>query len=93
MLCIQDQDRRVREAAQHALHQLCLRARRDLAPHLRALMGAWMLAYCDPYAPAASASRAAFQAAFPPTKQAEAVAFCKEQVFTVSLVIVKAYYM
>ena len=74
----------MREAAQEAQRLLCSKVTRDLAPHLRALMGAWMLAQCDPYAPAASAARAAFQAAFSPPKQVDAVAYCKEQIFNVS---------
>ena len=79
----QDHERRVREASQQVLHQLCIRLRRDLAPHLRSLMAAWLLAQCDPYAPCASEAQAAFQDAFPPAKQGDALDYCKNEVFTV----------
>ncbi|XP_038059128.1 E3 ubiquitin-protein ligase listerin-like [Patiria miniata] len=75
-----DHDKRVREATQQAFEQLILRVRRSLAPQLRALMGPWLLAQCDTYAPAALSARAAFQSAFPAAKQGEAVAFCKTEI-------------
>ena len=53
---------------------------KHLAPHLKALMGPWIIGQCDVYPPAASAAKASFQAAFPPAKQTEAVVFCKEEV-------------
>lgn len=74
----------MREATQQAFEQLVLRVRRNLAPHLKGLMGSWLVAQCDAYAPAASAATAAFQAAFPPTKQTEAVFFCRQEVISVS---------
>ena len=43
-------------------------------------MGCWLVAQNDVYAPAATASRAVFQAAFPPAKQTEAIVFCKEEI-------------
>ncbi|ELT92500.1 hypothetical protein CAPTEDRAFT_134741 [Capitella teleta] len=77
-----DQDRRVREACQQSHEHLCMKVHRDLAPHLRSLIGAWVLAQCDPYAPASSVAKAAFNAAFPPAKQPAAIAFCKQQIFS-----------
>ena len=62
---------------------MVLRVRKNLAPHLKSLMGPWIVGQCDVYPPAASAAKASFQAAFPPTKQPEAVAFCKEEVIGV----------
>lgn len=47
-------------------------------------MGYWLMAQCDAYAPAASAAKDAFEAAFPPSKQPEAIAFCKDEVISVS---------
>lgn len=81
----QDLDRRVREATQQAFEQLILKVKKNLAPHLKNLMGFWLIAQCDTYSPAASAARAAFEAAFPPHKQPEALAFCKDEVLNVSL--------
>ncbi|KAM3933975.1 E3 ubiquitin-protein ligase listerin [Leptodactylus fuscus] len=80
-----DHDRRVREATQQAFEQLILKVKKYLAPHLKNLMGFWLLAQCDTYSPAASAARAAFEAAFPPHKQPEALAFCKDEVLNVLL--------
>uniref|UniRef100_A0AAZ3QXV9 E3 ubiquitin-protein ligase listerin n=1 Tax=Oncorhynchus tshawytscha TaxID=74940 RepID=A0AAZ3QXV9_ONCTS len=78
-----DHDRRVREATQQAFVQLVLKVRRSLAPYLKSVMGHWLLSQCDSYPPAASAACQAFSAAFPPSKQAEALSFCKDEVLTV----------
>ncbi|KAM9437421.1 E3 ubiquitin-protein ligase listerin isoform 1-T1 [Salvelinus alpinus] len=78
-----DHDRRVREATQQAFEQLVLKVRRSLAPYLKSVMGHWLLSQCDSYPPAASAACQAFNAAFPPSKQAEALSFCKDEVLTV----------
>ncbi|XP_038622102.1 E3 ubiquitin-protein ligase listerin [Tachyglossus aculeatus] len=75
-----DHDRRVREATQQAFEGLITKVRKHLAPHLKTLMGFWLMAQCDPHSPAASAARAAFEAAFPPAKQAGAVAFCQDEI-------------
>jgi len=85
MMCgvLQDNDRRVREAAQQAFEQLVLRVRRNLAPHLKSIMGSWLVSQCDGHAPAASAAKAAFQCAFPPAKQTEALVFCKNEILAV----------
>ncbi|XP_029375835.1 E3 ubiquitin-protein ligase listerin [Echeneis naucrates] len=78
-----DHDRRIREATQQAFEQLVLKVRRNLAPFLKSLMGHWILSQCDTYTPAASAARQAFQAAFSPTKQPEALSFCKDEILIV----------
>ncbi|MEE6468105.1 hypothetical protein FKM82_008163 [Ascaphus truei] len=78
-----DHDRRVREATQQAFEQLILKVKKHLAPHLKSLMGFWLISQCDTYAPAASAARVAFEAAFPAHKQPEALAFCKEEILNV----------
>ncbi|KAM3869223.1 E3 ubiquitin-protein ligase listerin [Diretmus argenteus] len=78
-----DHDRRVREATQQAFEQLVLKVRRSLAPFLKSLMGHWMVAQCDTYTPAASAACQAFHAAFPPSKQPEALSFCREEILNV----------
>ncbi len=58
--------------------------RRNLAPHLKGLMGPWLVAQSDSYAPAASAAQNAFASAFPQAKQTEALVFCKEDIIAVS---------
>ncbi|KAM4544479.1 E3 ubiquitin-protein ligase listerin [Odontesthes bonariensis] len=78
-----DHDRRIREATQQAFEQLVLKVRRSLAPFLKSLMGHWILSQCDTYTPAASAACQAFQAAFSPTKQPEALGFCKDEILNV----------
>ncbi|XP_008425391.1 E3 ubiquitin-protein ligase listerin [Poecilia reticulata] len=78
-----DHDRRIREATQQAFEQLVLKVRRSLAPFLKSLMGHWILSQCDTYTPAASAACQAFQAAFSPAKQPEALSFCKDEILTV----------
>ncbi|KAM4620161.1 E3 ubiquitin-protein ligase listerin [Polymixia lowei] len=78
-----DHDRRVREATQQAFEQLVLKVRRSLAPFLKSLMGHWVLAQCDTYTPAASAACKAFHAAFPPSKQPEALSFCRDEILSV----------
>ncbi|KAM4795349.1 E3 ubiquitin-protein ligase listerin [Rhinophrynus dorsalis] len=80
-----DLDRRVREATQQAFEQLILKVKKYLAPHLKNLMGFWLIAQCDTYLPAANAAIVAFEAAFPPHKQSEALAFCKEEIMNVLL--------
>ncbi|KAM6907339.1 E3 ubiquitin-protein ligase listerin [Xenentodon cancila] len=78
-----DHDRRIREATQQAFEQLVLKVRRSLAPYLKSLMGHWILSQCDTYTPAASAACQAFQAAFSPPKQPEALGFCKDEILNV----------
>lgn len=79
----QDYDRRIREATHQAFEQLVLKVRRSLAPFLKSLMGHWILSQCDTYTPAASAACQAFQAAFTPAKQPEALSFCKDEILNV----------
>ncbi|XP_053703899.1 E3 ubiquitin-protein ligase listerin [Synchiropus splendidus] len=81
-ICV-DHDRRIRESTQLAFEQLVLKVRRSLAPFLKSLMGHWILSQCDTYTPAASAACQAFQAAFSPAKQPEALSFCKDEILTV----------
>ncbi|XP_008588259.1 PREDICTED: E3 ubiquitin-protein ligase listerin [Galeopterus variegatus] len=78
-----DHDRRVREATQQAFEKLILKVKKHLAPYLKSLMGYWLMAQCDTYTPAAFAAKDAFEAAFPPSKQPEAIAFCKDEIISV----------
>ncbi|XP_062615887.1 E3 ubiquitin-protein ligase listerin-like [Saccostrea cucullata] len=74
-----DVDHRVREMTQTAMNTLVLRMRKNLAPNLKTLMGAWLLSQCDTYPTVATAAQQAFQTAFPPTKQTDALVFCKQE--------------
>ncbi|KAM6310361.1 E3 ubiquitin-protein ligase listerin [Aegotheles albertisi] len=78
-----DHDRRVREATQQSFEQLILKVKKHLAPYLKSIMGYWLIAQCDTYSPAASAAKVAFEKAFPPSKQPEALAFCKDEILNV----------
>ncbi|CAH6792493.1 E3 ubiquitin-protein ligase listerin [Phodopus roborovskii] len=78
-----DHDRRVREATQQAFEKLILKVKKHLAPYLKSVMGYWLMAQCDTYPPAATAAKDAFEAAFPPSKQPEAIVFCKEEITSV----------
>ncbi|XP_056016029.1 E3 ubiquitin-protein ligase listerin-like isoform X2 [Ostrea edulis] len=74
-----DVDHRVRDVTQSAMNTLVLRMRKNLAPHLKNLMGAWLLSQCDTYPTVATAAQQAFQTAFPPAKQTDALVFCKQE--------------
>lgn len=67
----------MREATQEAMIQLVKRVGRNLAPHLKSLMGVWLCAQFDSYATVASAAQHAFKAAFSEAKQNEALMFCR----------------
>lgn len=78
-------DHRVRESAQNVMGTLAGCARRNLAPYLKSVMGAWMLSRCDTYPIVASAAHQAFSNAFPPNKQENAIIFCKQVVVEVNI--------
>ena len=70
----------VRESACAALGQLASLLGRQLAPHLRPLMAAWLCAKHDPHGGTAAAAAAAFGVAFPnPRKYADALLFCRDE--------------
>lgn len=56
-----DADHKVREAAHLAHYEVVVKAKRNLAPHLKALIGPWFTAQYDTYPPAASAAVLAFE--------------------------------
>ena len=58
---------------------------RDLAPQLKAVIGPWLSAQNDLYAPAASAAESAFAVAFPAEKQASVLMFCKQEILQVRI--------
>ncbi|KAG8175436.1 hypothetical protein JTE90_028235, partial [Oedothorax gibbosus] len=76
-----DFDRRVREATHTANGKLLQKVKREVAPFLKGIMGAWLVGQCDAHAPASSAAQATFAETFPECKQSEAVLFCKDEVF------------
>lgn len=80
---LQDVDHRVREANQQAMEQLVLRVGRNLAPHLRYIIGPWLCSQFDTYPTVASAGRRSFLAAFSEEKQADVILFCRKELFEV----------
>lgn len=77
-----DAEHKVREAAHIAQKSVALKAKRNLAPYLKQLIGPWFTSQYDNYAPAASAAQLSFQEAFPPTKLPEVIAFCQEEILS-----------
>ncbi|KAL8578088.1 hypothetical protein ACOMHN_055408 [Nucella lapillus] len=75
-----DVDPKVREHTQNAMATLVSRVRRNLAPYLKNVMGAWILSRNDTYPTVSSAANRSFSAAFPPEKQTNAIVFCKQAV-------------
>ncbi|CAN7988883.1 unnamed protein product [Ixodes hexagonus] len=77
-----DNDRRVREATHRVHEQICLRVKRGLAPFTKTLIGAWVISLSDPFAPSASAAKAAFEAAFPSEKQGQVFNFFSQELLS-----------
>lgn len=69
------------------MNTLVLRVRKNLAPYLKSLMGSWLLCQCDTYPTVSTAAQQAFQTAFPPAKQTDALVFCKSVVTEVGITI------
>ena len=82
----------MREAAQNALAALASKVHRQLAPHLKDLMGCWLTSQCDTYAPVASAAKKAFTMAFSPDKQKQVLIHCKTNILNVSETILLILY-
>ncbi|KAJ3050808.1 listerin E3 ubiquitin protein ligase 1, partial [Rhizophlyctis rosea] len=74
-----DVDRRVRENTGQAHLALVRKARKQLAPVLKELIGTWLILRFDPAKDAAKAAAEAFQEAFP-NKQADVLTFCQTEI-------------
>ncbi|XP_045766017.1 E3 ubiquitin-protein ligase listerin isoform X2 [Maniola jurtina] len=75
-----DSDRRVREATQVCHGAIVAACGRRVAPQLRRVLPAWLLALNDEHAPACSVAQAHLQNTFPEGKLAEALSFCKAEI-------------
>lgn len=62
------------------MNQMTTRVGKNLAPHLKSVMGVWLCAQCDTYMPVATAAQNAFAASFSQDKQAEVLGFCKKEI-------------
>lgn len=56
---------------------------KHIAPYLKQMMAVWVLCLHDPYPLPSSAANSAFRSAFVPSKQPEALSYCKEEIFNV----------
>ncbi|XP_045135488.1 E3 ubiquitin-protein ligase listerin-like [Portunus trituberculatus] len=77
-----DVERRVREGVQSCHRVLSSRVGRQMAPHLKVIMPAWVTAVCDPHTLAADAAAKAFQEAFPRDKRAEVISFTLQEIMS-----------
>ncbi|XP_065225730.1 E3 ubiquitin-protein ligase listerin [Planococcus citri] len=75
-----DSDYRVREAAQQAHRVFVLAVKRDIAPYLKQLIGAWFVSPFDSHPLAASVAKSSFQAAFSPSKRTEVIVFAHKEI-------------
>lgn len=75
-----DVDHKVRELSQKATAALANRTGKAMAPHLKSIMGMWVVSMCDTYPTVASAANLAFTARFSGAKQSEAIKFCLSEI-------------
>ncbi|XP_041970325.1 E3 ubiquitin-protein ligase listerin [Aricia agestis] len=80
-----DSDRKVRETAQLCHGAIVAACGRRVAPHLRRLLPAWLLACHDDHAPAQSAAKRYLESTFPEAKLEEAFSFCKLEIVSLLL--------
>ncbi|KAK7372192.1 hypothetical protein VNO80_05564 [Phaseolus coccineus] len=77
-----DYNREVRRATHDTMTALVTSVGRDLALHLKTLMGPWWFAQFDPVSEVSLAAKRSFQAAFPAQeKRLDALVLCTTQIF------------
>ncbi|XP_027331618.1 E3 ubiquitin-protein ligase listerin [Abrus precatorius] len=77
-----DYNREVRRATHDTMTALVTSVGRDLAPHLKALMGPWWFAQFDPVSEVSQAAKRSLQAAFPAQeKRLDALILCTTEIF------------
>ncbi|TPX62997.1 hypothetical protein PhCBS80983_g00179 [Powellomyces hirtus] len=74
-----DADRRVREMTGNVHLALVNKVRKQLAPHLKELIGSWLCATHDPHKEVARLAQTSFQIAFP-SKRIDVLAFCQSDI-------------
>ncbi|KAI0243654.1 hypothetical protein L0F63_002978, partial [Massospora cicadina] len=75
-----DLERRIRLVANQILGDTVTKVGKQVAPHLKALMGPWLLSLHDPSKDVAAVASSAFEELFPPAKQASALLFAHREV-------------
>ncbi|KAK8596571.1 hypothetical protein V6N12_065056 [Hibiscus sabdariffa] len=77
-----DYNREVRRATHETMTNLVTAVGRDLAPHLKSLMGPWWFSQFDPSSEVSQAAKHSLQAAFPAQeKRLDALILCTNEVF------------
>ncbi|KAK4759113.1 hypothetical protein SAY87_020414 [Trapa incisa] len=77
-----DYNREVRRATGDAMAQLVISVGRDLAPHLKSLIGPWWFSQFDPVSEASEAAKRSLQAAFPaPERRLDALILYAKDIF------------
>ncbi|KAK7276086.1 hypothetical protein RIF29_17218 [Crotalaria pallida] len=77
-----DYNREVRRATHDTMSILVTTVGRDLAPHLKTLMGPWWFAQFDPVSEVSQAAKRSLQAAFPAQeKRLDALILCTTEIF------------
>ncbi|XP_050216478.1 E3 ubiquitin-protein ligase listerin [Mercurialis annua] len=77
-----DYNREVRRATHETMNSLVVAVGRDLAPHLKYLMGPWWFSQFDPVSEVSLAAKRSLQAAFPAQeKRLDALILCATEVF------------
>ncbi|EEF44675.1 conserved hypothetical protein [Ricinus communis] len=77
-----DYNREVRRATHETMNSLVVAVGRDLAPHLKSLMGPWWFSQFDPVSEVSLAAKCSLQAAFPAQeKRLDALILCTTEVF------------
>uniref|UniRef100_A0A2C9U3H8 E3 ubiquitin-protein ligase listerin n=1 Tax=Manihot esculenta TaxID=3983 RepID=A0A2C9U3H8_MANES len=77
-----DYNREVRRATHETMNNLVVAVGRDLAPHLKSLMGPWWFSQFDPVSEVSLAAKQSLQAAFPAQeKRLDALILCTTEVF------------
>ncbi|XP_059626408.1 E3 ubiquitin-protein ligase listerin isoform X2 [Cornus florida] len=77
-----DYNREVRRATQDTMTNLVTVVGRDLAPHLKSLMGPWWFSQFDPVSEVSQAAKHSLQAAFStPEKRLDALILCTAEIF------------
>uniref|UniRef100_A0A803PV39 E3 ubiquitin-protein ligase listerin n=1 Tax=Cannabis sativa TaxID=3483 RepID=A0A803PV39_CANSA len=78
---LMDYNREVRRATHDTMTNLVTAVGRDLAPHLKSLMGPWWLSQFDSVSEVAQAAKRSLQAAFPASeKRLDALIMCTEEI-------------
>ena len=90
-ISFKDIDAKVRENTHLAMTALISRVKRNLAPYLKSIMGAWIMSSNDTYPTVASAAQRSFRTAFPAEKQENAIIFCKHQTIEVRVKLLNSF--